>query len=66
MARMPHEPEAFAEQVASMLRRFQPEHTIQIVGPRELIVDGRTSLDLTPLRASRFAGGALIAEHNVI
>ncbi len=32
----------------------------------ELIVDGRTSLDLTPLRASRFAGGGLIAEHNVI
>lgn len=32
----------------------------------ELIVDGRTSLDLTPLRASRFADGGLVAEHNVI
>lgn len=32
----------------------------------ELVVDGRTSLDLTPLRASRFAEGATITEHNVI
>ena len=32
----------------------------------ELIVDGRTSLDLTPLRASRFREGDLITEHNVI
>jgi len=32
----------------------------------ELIVDGRTSLDLTPLRLGRFADGDLIAEHNVI
>ena len=45
---MPHEPEAFAETVAAMLRRIQPEHTIQIVGPRELIVDGRR-LDLENL-----------------
>jgi len=32
----------------------------------ELIVDGRTSLDLAPLRASRFAEGDLVTEHNVI
>ncbi len=45
---MPHEPEAFAEQVASMLRRLQPDHSIQLVGPRELIVNGRR-LDLENL-----------------
>lgn len=48
MARMPHEPEAFAEQVALMLRRRQPEHAIQLAGPRELIVNGRR-LDLDNL-----------------
>jgi len=32
----------------------------------ELIVDGRTSLDLGALRASRFADGDLTTEHNVI
>ena len=32
----------------------------------ELVVDGRPSLDLAPLRASRFAEGDLITEHNVI
>ena len=48
MPRMPHEPEAFAESVAAMLRRLQPEHSIQLSGPRELIVDGRR-LDLENL-----------------
>ncbi len=48
MSRMPHEPEAFAEQVAQMLRRMQPEHAIDLVGPRELVVDGRR-LDLENL-----------------
>ncbi len=48
MPRMPHEPEAFAESVASMLRRLQPEHSIQLAGPKELIVDGRR-LDLENL-----------------
>lgn len=48
MPRMPHEPEAFAEQVATMLRRLQPSHTVQLVGPRELIVNGRR-LDLENL-----------------
>jgi sarcosine oxidase subunit beta len=32
----------------------------------ELIVDGRTSLDLTPLAYDRFRRGDLIKEHNVI
>ncbi len=32
----------------------------------ELIVDGRASLDLRPLRHSRFAEGDLVVEHNVI
>jgi uncharacterized protein YtpQ (UPF0354 family) len=45
---MPHEPEAFAESVASMLRRLQPEHSIQLAGPKELVVDGRR-LDLENL-----------------
>lgn len=48
MAGMPREPEAFAEQVAAMLRRMQPGQTIDLVGPRELIVDGRR-LDLDNL-----------------
>ncbi|HVU63131.1 MAG TPA: DUF1444 family protein [Phycisphaerales bacterium] len=48
MPRMPHEPEAFAESVASMLRRLQPEHSIQLAGPKELVVDGRR-LDLENL-----------------
>jgi sarcosine oxidase subunit beta len=32
----------------------------------ELIADGRTSLDLAPLSASRFGAGQLVREHNVI
>ena len=32
----------------------------------ELIVDGRTSLDINALRASRFGAGELVREHNVI
>ena len=32
----------------------------------ELIVDGKTSLDLAPFRASRFRTGDLVREHNVI
>jgi sarcosine oxidase, subunit beta len=32
----------------------------------ELVCDGRTSLDLTPLRFERFARGELVPEHNVI
>lgn len=48
MASMPREPEAFAECVAQMLRRLQPEYAIDLVGPRELLVNGRR-LDLENL-----------------
>ena len=48
MSSMPREPEAFAEQVATILRRMHPDHAIQLVGPRELIVNGRR-LDLENL-----------------
>ncbi|MBC7835697.1 MAG: DUF1444 family protein [Phycisphaerales bacterium] len=48
MPAMPREPEAFAEQVAFMLKRLQPGHAIDLVGPRELVVDGRR-LDLDNL-----------------
>jgi len=48
MASMPKEPEAFAECVAEMLRRLQPEYAIDLVGPRELLVNGRR-LDLENL-----------------
>ena len=45
---MPQEPEAFAERVAGILRRLQPDYSIQLVGPRELVVEGRR-LDLENL-----------------
>jgi len=45
---MPQEPAAFAETVAGMLRRLQPEYSIDLVGPRELLVNGRR-LDLENL-----------------
>jgi uncharacterized protein YtpQ (UPF0354 family) len=48
MSSMPHEPEAFAEQVAQLLRRMQPEYQVELTGPRELIVNGRR-LDLDNL-----------------
>jgi hypothetical protein len=48
MATMPREPEAFAEAVATMLRKLQPEYAIDLVGPRELLVNGRR-LDLENL-----------------
>ncbi len=48
MPRMPSEPEAFAEQVATLLRRIRPTDAIDLVGPRELLVNGRR-LDLENL-----------------
>lgn len=48
MTHMPMEPEAFAEQVADLLRRMQPDYAIAMVGPRELLVNGRR-LDLDNL-----------------
>jgi uncharacterized protein YtpQ (UPF0354 family) len=48
MASMPREPEAFAEHVAALLKRLQPEYTVDLVGPRELVINGRR-LDLENL-----------------
>lgn len=48
MSPMPREPEAFAQAVAAMLRNLQPDYAIDLVGPRELIVNGRR-LDLENL-----------------
>lgn len=48
MGSMPKEPEAFAEQVARLIRRMQPGYRIDRVGPRELLVNGRR-LDLENL-----------------
>ncbi|MCH7791786.1 MAG: DUF1444 family protein [Planctomycetes bacterium] len=49
MAYVPMEPEGFAEHVAEMVRRLQPEYTIELVGYSELIINGRR-LDLGNLR----------------
>ena len=48
MASLPREPEAFAERVAQMLRTLQPDYAVDLVGPRELLVNGRR-LDLENL-----------------
>ncbi len=48
MSSMPQEPEAFAEQVAAMLRRLHPDFDVSMSGPKELIVNGRR-LDLENL-----------------
>ena len=48
MAAMPKEPEAFAETVRSMLHRLHPRLQVQLIGPSELLVDGRR-LDLDNL-----------------
>jgi len=48
MAHMPREREAFAEHVAQLLERLGPERRIELVGPCELLVDGRR-LDLDNL-----------------
>jgi len=48
MARLPQEPEAFAEQVLHLLKRLHPDLPAELVGPRELVVDGRR-LDLENL-----------------
>lgn len=65
MAQMPQEPSQFAEQVAEMLRKMQPESAIELTGPRELIVNGRR-LDLENLlRLVRHdpSRGSEIVEH---
>jgi uncharacterized protein YtpQ (UPF0354 family) len=48
MPRMPREPEAFAEQVATLLKRLQPSYQVELSGPRELLINGRR-LDLENL-----------------
>ncbi len=48
MAAMPLEPNAFAEQVVTILRGKQPEYTVLLTSPTELIVNGRR-LDLENL-----------------
>ncbi|MEO0511325.1 MAG: DUF1444 family protein [Planctomycetota bacterium] len=48
MSSLPREPEAFAEHVATLLGRLHPEFAVELVGPRELLVDGRR-LDLDNL-----------------
>lgn len=48
MSRMPSEPEAFAEQVATLLKRIRPDDEVDLIGPRELLVNGRR-LDLENL-----------------
>ena len=46
---MPKEPEAFAEQVLKILTRRHPDLVLDLVGPSELLVDGRR-IDLENLR----------------
>jgi uncharacterized protein YtpQ (UPF0354 family) len=48
MGVMPREPEAFAESVANLLKRLQPQCAVDLIGPRELLVNGRR-LDLENL-----------------
>ncbi|MDX2016963.1 MAG: DUF1444 family protein [Planctomycetota bacterium] len=45
---LPHEPEAFAERVAGLLRSLRPDYAVELIGPRELLVNGRR-LDLENL-----------------
>lgn len=48
MTPLPEEPEAFAEQVLTLLNRMKPELNAELTGPTELVVDGRR-LDLENL-----------------
>lgn len=45
MPGLPAEPDAFAQQVAQLLREIKPECEVELTGPRELLVNGRR-LDL--------------------
>ncbi len=65
MSTMPREPEAFAETVATMLRQIHPDYAVDLVGPRELLVNGRR-LDLENLYRMvnhEPARGSEIVEH---
>ncbi len=48
MPGMPREPQAFAEHIITLLRRRQPSHSIELIGPGELMINGRR-LDLQNL-----------------
>ncbi|MCB9840306.1 MAG: DUF1444 family protein [Phycisphaeraceae bacterium] len=48
MATMPSEPQAFAQAVASLLKELKPDYAVELLGPRELTVNGRR-LDLDNL-----------------
>jgi Protein of unknown function (DUF1444) len=48
MSDLPREPEAFCEHVAALLKRLQPAFSVDMVGPRELVINGRR-LDLENL-----------------
>ncbi|MEK6703688.1 MAG: DUF1444 family protein [Planctomycetota bacterium] len=48
MSGLPYEPEAFAEMVAQLLRDKQPDFSVDLTGPREILVNGRR-LDLENL-----------------
>lgn len=41
MAQMPREPEAFAEQVARLFQRHFPERKAELVGPFEMVINGK-------------------------
>ncbi len=65
MAKMPREPEAFSEQVARIIQRFDPESEIELVGMLDLTINGRR-LDLQSLyRMVRYDAdrGVEIVEH---
>jgi uncharacterized protein YtpQ (UPF0354 family) len=65
MSTMPTQPEAFAEQVVHLLSRMQPDYEVILVGPTELLVNGRR-LDLDNLHrmvANEPDRGVEIVEH---
>ena len=41
MAAMPQQPEAFSEQVLAIVKRSFPERNAALVGPLDLVIDGR-------------------------
>jgi hypothetical protein len=54
-----HEPEAFAEQVAALLKRLQPAYKVELTGPRELVINGRRldSGTIHPTAEDAYRGG---------
>ncbi|MDX2147538.1 MAG: DUF1444 family protein [Planctomycetota bacterium] len=65
MPSVPHEPEAFTELIAGMIRQLRPAYRVDAIGPRELLVNGRR-LDLENLLRmvnNEPARGREIVEH---